>query len=58
MQSCYLSFFAAKAVDHEKHTPLHVCCRQGHLNMIELLLYSKSGLNPHSQTVYGDTALH
>ena len=49
-------FFAVNVVDGEKHSPLHFCCKTGHLAIMTFLL--QQGANPNCTNIYGDTPLH
>uniref|UniRef100_A0A2C9L8D7 Protein kinase domain-containing protein n=2 Tax=Biomphalaria glabrata TaxID=6526 RepID=A0A2C9L8D7_BIOGL len=42
--------------DDEGHTPLHFCCKSGHLVTLHYLL--DHGASPHEVNIYGDTPLH
>ncbi|KAH9512436.1 Serine/threonine-protein kinase tnni3k [Bulinus truncatus] len=42
--------------DDEGHTPLHFCCKSGHLVTLHYLL--DHGALPHEVNIYGDTPLH
>ena len=42
--------------DDEGHTPLHFCCKSGHLVTLHYLLDHEA--LPHEVNIYGDTPLH
>ncbi|XP_060602558.1 serine/threonine-protein kinase TNNI3K-like [Ruditapes philippinarum] len=42
--------------DDEEHTPIHFCCKSGHLVVLHYLLEQKA--DPHVVNIYGDTPLH
>ncbi|XP_012934991.1 serine/threonine-protein kinase TNNI3K [Aplysia californica] len=42
--------------DNEGHTPLHFCCKSGHLVTLHYLLDHQAV--PHEANIYGDTPLH
>jgi len=42
--------------DDEEHTPIHFCCKSGHLVVLHYLLEQRA--EPHAANIYGDTPLH
>ena len=42
--------------DDEQHSPMHFCCKAGHLAVLNFLL--QNGAEPHTANMYGDTPMH